>query len=60
MQIEFCSDYIIICVKRMQEEGIKALEVKERPVEKLYEHISTFSADVPLWSAGWKSRPTNF
>lgn len=33
------TDYIVQCMKRMQKEGIKALEVKPEPIEELYEHI---------------------
>jgi hypothetical protein len=31
------------CIKRIQEEGIKALEIKVDPVEKLNEHIGKIS-----------------
>lgn len=32
-------EYILQCAKRMQEENIRALEVKMEPVKQLYEHI---------------------
>jgi hypothetical protein len=35
-------EYILQCVKRMQEEGIRALEVKMEPVKQLYEHIDAW------------------
>lgn len=38
-QIEFCVNYIVQCIKRMQEDGIKAMEVKMKHVESLYEHM---------------------
>lgn len=32
-------EYILQCARRMQEENIRALEVKMEPVRQLYEHI---------------------
>lgn len=39
-------EYILQCVKRMQAEDIRAMEVKLEPIKQLYEHIGRFSS---LW-----------
>ncbi|KAH0829681.1 putative sterigmatocystin biosynthesis monooxygenase stcW [Fonsecaea pedrosoi] len=45
MQVE----YIVQCMKRMQQEGIKALEVRPEPIDELYEHIDEFHRN-SVWS----------
>jgi len=36
---EVCVDYILKCLSKMQRESIRALEVKQEPVDQLYQHI---------------------
>ncbi|ETI20637.1 hypothetical protein G647_06979 [Cladophialophora carrionii CBS 160.54] len=47
-------EYILQCVKRMQEEGIRALEVKMEPVKQLYEHIDAWHLG-SVWNLDCKS-----
>lgn len=41
---EVCVEYILKCVKKIQDEGIRALEVKQEPITQLYEHIDAWHA----------------
>ncbi|KAI1630504.1 cyclohexanone monooxygenase [Exophiala viscosa] len=47
-------EYILQCIQRMQEEGIRALEVKEEPVRQLYEHIDEWHK-CSVWNDDCKS-----
>ncbi|KAJ5951521.1 uncharacterized protein N7479_009934 [Penicillium vulpinum] len=42
-------DYIIKCIKRMQQENIRALEVKPKPIDDLYEYIDEWHKG-SVWS----------
>ncbi|KAK5173627.1 uncharacterized protein LTR77_002308 [Saxophila tyrrhenica] len=39
---EACVEYILKCVKKIQNENIRALEVKQEPITQLYEHIDAW------------------
>jgi hypothetical protein len=47
-------EYIVKCMKRMQAEGIKAMEVKREPVDQLYERIDEFHKN-SVWGEDCKS-----
>jgi cation diffusion facilitator CzcD-associated flavoprotein CzcO len=47
-------EYIVKCMKRMQAEGIKAMEIKREPVDQLYEHIDEFHKN-SVWGEDCKS-----
>ncbi|KAJ9612905.1 hypothetical protein H2200_002846 [Cladophialophora chaetospira] len=47
-------EYILQCVKRMQDENIRALEVKMEPVKQLYEHIDAWHLG-SVWNLDCKS-----
>lgn len=51
---EVCVEYVLKCAKRMQSEGIRALEVKQEPVNQLYEHIDKWH-ERSVWNADCKS-----
>lgn len=51
---EVCVDYICKCVKKIQEEGLRALEIKQEPVTQLYEHIDAWHKN-SVWSQDCKS-----
>jgi cation diffusion facilitator CzcD-associated flavoprotein CzcO len=51
---EVCVEYILKCAKRMQEDGIRALEVKQEPVTQLYEHIDEWHKG-SVWNLNCKS-----
>jgi len=51
---EVCVDYVLKCAKRIQAEGIRAMEVKQAPVDQLYEHIDLWHAR-SVWGADCKS-----
>jgi hypothetical protein len=40
-QLEIASNYIIDCVKKIQEDGVKSMVVRQECVDQLYEHIGT-------------------
>ncbi|KAH0847215.1 hypothetical protein AYO21_02604 [Fonsecaea monophora] len=46
-------EYILQCMKRMQEENIRALEVKMEPVKQLYEHIDEWHKG-SVWNSDCK------
>lgn len=50
---EVCIDYILKCIQRMQDEDIRALEVKKEPIEDLYEHIDEWHKG-SVWNADCK------
>lgn len=59
---EACVDYILKCVKKIQDENIRALEVKQEPLTQLYEHIDAWhqgraEGNHPgsVWNANCKS-----
>ena len=39
---EACVEYILQCVKKIQDENIRALEVRQGPINELYEHIDAW------------------
>ena len=39
---EACVEYILQCVRKIQEENLRALEVKQEPITQLYEHIDAW------------------
>ncbi len=41
---EVCVEYILKCVKKIQDENIRALEIKQEPINQLYEHIDAWHA----------------
>lgn len=43
-------DYILKCVKRIQDENIRAFEVKREPIDQLYEHLESWYPTA-VWSA---------
>lgn len=47
-------EYILKCMKRMQAEGIKAMEIKREPVDQLYQHIDEFHKN-SVWGEDCKS-----
>ena len=47
-------EYILKCVKRMQTQGIKSVEVKMEPVRQLYEHIDEWHKR-SVWNDDCKS-----
>ncbi|KIW94319.1 uncharacterized protein Z519_05635 [Cladophialophora bantiana CBS 173.52] len=47
-------EYILQCMKRIQEENIRALEVKMEPVKQLYEHIDEWHKG-SVWNTECKS-----
>lgn len=51
---EVCIEYIMKCAKRIQEDGIRALEVKQEPVTQLYEHIDEWHKG-SVWNMNCKS-----
>lgn len=51
---EVCVEYVLKCAKRVQNEGIRAIEVKQEPVDQLYEHIDLWHAR-SVWGADCKS-----
>lgn len=51
---EVCVEYVLKCAKRMQAEGIKAMEVRQEPVDQLYQHIDLWHAR-SVWGADCKS-----
>jgi hypothetical protein len=51
---EVCVEYVLKCAKRMQAEGIKAIEIREEPVDQLYQHIDLWHAR-GVWGADCKS-----
>lgn len=51
---EMSVEYILKCAKKIQAEGIRALEVKEEAVTQLYEHIDTWHQR-SVWNADCKS-----
>lgn len=51
---EVCVEYILKCAKRIQEDGIRALEVKQEPVTQLYEHIDEWHKG-SVWNMDCKS-----
>jgi hypothetical protein len=51
---EVCVEYVLKCAKRIQTEGIRAIEVKQEPVDQLYEHIDLWHAR-SVWGADCKS-----
>jgi cation diffusion facilitator CzcD-associated flavoprotein CzcO len=44
---EVCVEYILKAVKKIQEENIRALEVKQEPVTQLYEHVDAWHQGSP-------------
>ena len=44
---EACVEYILQCVKKIQDENLRALEVKQEPITQLYEHIDAWHAGTP-------------
>lgn len=40
-QLEIASNYIIECVKKIQEDSVKSMTVRQECVDQLYEHIGT-------------------
>lgn len=60
--IETCVEYILKCAKKIQDEDIRALEVKQEPIRQLYEHIDAWHAGISegkhkgsVWNAPCKS-----
>lgn len=51
---EICVEYILKCAKKIQTDGIRALEVKEEPVAQLNEHIDAWHQR-SVWNADCKS-----
>jgi cation diffusion facilitator CzcD-associated flavoprotein CzcO len=51
---EVCVEYILKCAKRIQEDGIRAFEVKQQPVTQLYEHIDEWHKG-SVWNMDCKS-----
>jgi cation diffusion facilitator CzcD-associated flavoprotein CzcO len=51
--IEACLGYILTCIKRIQKENIRALEVKMEPIKKLYAHIDEWHKR-SVWSSDCK------
>lgn len=51
---EVCVEYILKCAKRIQEDGIRALEVKQEPVTQLYAHIDEWHTG-SVWNMDCKS-----
>lgn len=51
---EISVEYILKCAKKIQTEGIRALEVKEEPVAHLYEHIDAWHQR-SVWNSHCKS-----
>lgn len=51
---EISVEYILKCAKKIQSDGIRALEVKEEPVTALYEHIDAWHKR-SVWNADCKS-----
>lgn len=51
---EVCVEYVLQCAKRMQAENIKAIEVRQEPVDQLYQHIDLWHAR-SVWGADCKS-----
>lgn len=39
---EVCVEYILKCVQKIQDENLRALEVKQEPITQLYEHIDAW------------------
>ena len=59
---EACVEYILKCVKKIQDENIRALEVKQEPVDQLYEHVDAWHRGDPngahkgsVWNEDCKS-----
>ena len=51
--IEACLNYILTCVHRIQNENIRALEVKMDPIQELYAHIDEWHKR-SVWGADCK------
>lgn len=51
---EVCVEYILKCAARIQNEGIRALEVKQEPVDQLYEYIDEWHKG-SVWNKDCKS-----
>lgn len=55
-------EYILKCVKKIQDENLRALEVKQEPINQLYEHIDAWHQGSPegrhkgsVWNEDCKS-----
>ena len=51
---EVCVEYILKCAAKIQTEGIRALEVKQEPVDELYEYIDEWHKG-SVWNQNCKS-----
>lgn len=51
---EACIEYILKCAARIQQEGIRALEVKQEPIDQLYEYIDEWHKG-SVWNRDCKS-----
>lgn len=51
---EVCIEYILKCASKIQNEGIRALEVKQEPVDELYEYIDEWHKG-SVWNQNCKS-----
>ncbi|KFZ16841.1 hypothetical protein V502_04873 [Pseudogymnoascus sp. VKM F-4520 (FW-2644)] len=48
-------EYALKCVKKMQEENIRALEVKQAPTTQLNEYIDSWHAQKSIWAENCRS-----
>ena len=48
-------EYALKCVKKMQEENIRALEVKQAPTTQLNEYIDAWHAQKSIWAENCRS-----
>lgn len=51
---EACVEYILKCAAKIQQEGIRALEVKQEPIDQLYEYIDEWHK-CSVWNKDCKS-----
>src|SRR6201999_2585118 len=51
---EVCVEYILKCAAKIQQEGIRAFEVKQEPVDQLYEYIEEWHKG-SVWNKDCKS-----
>lgn len=56
---EACVNYIVQCLSRIQNENIRALEVRPQPIEDLYQHTDEWHK-CSVWNADCKREVTHF